>query len=278
MIDKTEFAAIDIEVKNAINNTLDNIRTKSLDNYVLFLADAEYKAEYDNEQNQFSPFVIDNRMDFYKDESRLKFLSEFLTTYYTFVPPQTSVDNNQYRLHIELMAYTHIWESKPFLKKLHRLAHFDNMEEYNWNVIVPEMGNPGKHEFIRNDIRKTFKNNGNPLFDVIKNGYHSSLRNAFAHSDYAFDTINNSNRIWLDNYKGQNWELQEISFDDWSKRFVYSALLSYYLFTISHSKRTSLVQDLGTDTYKIKHPTKNGTFNEVEIEYRQEHNGFNFKR
>lgn len=277
MINKSEFSKIEIEVKNAILTTLDNIKTKTLDNYILFLADAEYKAEYDSPQIRISPFIIDNRMDFYKDESRLKFLSEFLNAYYNFAPPKTSVDNNEYRLHIELMAYTHIWESKPFLKKLHRLAHINNLEEYNWNVIVPEMGNSGKHKFIRNDIRKTFEKNGNPLFDIIKNGYHSSLRNAFAHSDYAFHTTNNSNSIWLDNFKGENWELQEISFDDWSKRFVYSALLSYYLFTVSHNKRASLIQDIGTDTYKIKHPTKNGTFNEVEIEYRQEHNGFNFK-
>lgn len=278
MIKKTEFAAIDTEVKKAISDTLDSIKAKSLGNYVLFLADGEYKAEYDTPQNKFSAFVIDNRMDYYKDESRLQFLAKFLNTYYTFAPPQTSTDDDQYRLHLELMAYTHIWESKPFLKKLHRLAHLDNSEEYNWNVIVPEMGNPGKHEFIRDDIRTTFQNNGNPMYDVIKKGYHSSLRNAFAHSEYAFDTMNGNTRIWLDNYKGKNWELQEISFDDWSKRFVYSALLSFYLFTITHQKRKSLIQDLGTDTYTIKHPKKDGTTNDVEIVYRQDSNGFNFKR
>jgi hypothetical protein len=278
MINKTEFAVIDAEVKKAISDTLENIKTKSPGNYVLFLADGEYKAEYNTPQNQFSPFVIDNRMDFYKDENRLQFLSQFLNSYYTFVPPQTNTDDAQYRLHIELMAYTHIWESKPFLKKLHRFAHLDNLEEYNWDVVVPEIGNPGKHEFIRDDIRTTFQNNGNPMYEVIKKGYHSSLRNAFAHSEYAFDTINGNTRIWLDNYKGKNWELQEISFDEWSKRFVYSALLSFYLFTLSHHSRTSLIQDLGTDTYRIKHPTKSGATNDVDIVYRQDSNGFNFKR
>lgn len=42
--------------------------------------------------------------------------------------------------------------------------------------------------------------------------------------------------------------------------------------------RMSLTQNLGTDTYRIKHPNKHGTFNEVDIEYRQENSGFIFKR
>lgn len=275
MITKADFAEIDNEVKKCINDTLDNIKAKSPDNYILLLADAEYKKEYDNPQIKFSPYVIDNRIDYYNDESRLKFLSTFLNTHYTFRPPQTDVDNDEQRLHIELMVYTHIWESKPFLKKLYRLTHLDNLEQYCWDVNLPEMG---KHDFIRNDIRKTLEQNSNPLSEVIKKGFHTSLRNAFAHSEYSFDTMNGNTRICLDNYKGENWELQEITFDDWSKRFVYSSLLSFYLFTLTHQRRTTLVQDLGSNTYAIKHPSKDGALKVVEIEYRPEHNGFNFKR
>jgi hypothetical protein len=274
MISRQEFATIDKEVKESIQQTLDNLKVKSVGNYVLFLADGEYKKEYDNLQTKFSPFVIDNRIDKYKDETRLTFLTNFLATFYSFPISKNSTDDNEQRIHMELMIYSHIWESKPFLKKLHRLTHLDNNEEYNWAVEVPDMG---KHDFIRNDIRKTLEVNHNPLAKVIKNGFHTSLRNAFAHSDYSFDTVNNNRRIWLHNFNGEAWELQEISFHDWSKRFVYSSLLSFYLLDLTHKNRTALTQDLGTDTFQIKHPSNDRTLSKVNIVYRPEHDDFNFQ-
>lgn len=275
MITRQRFAEIDNEIKDSIQKALDKLKAKRPDNYVLFLADGEYKSEYNNPQNSFSPFVIDNRMDKYKDQTRLMFLSNFLTTFYAFPSSQNNTDDNEQRLHMELMIYSHIWESKPFLKKLHRLSHLNNNEEYNWNVIVPDMG---KHDFIRNDIRKTLEANHNPLATIIKKGFHTSLRNAFAHSDYSFDTMNDNKRIWLDNYNGEAWELQEISFDDWSERFVYSSLLSFYLLDLTHENRIALTSDFRTDTFAIQHPTKNGGLSTVNIIYRQEHDGFNFQR
>lgn len=274
MITRQEFANIDKEVKDCIQRTLDNIRANSVDNYVLFLADGEYKKEYTDPRLKISPFVIDDRMDKYKDETRLTFLSNFLTTFYSFPASQNNTDDNEQRLHMELMIYSHIWESKPFLKKLHRLAHLDNNEEYNWNVIVPDMG---KHDFIRNDIRKTFETNHNPLAELVKKGFHTSLRNAFAHSDYSFDSMDNVRRIWLENYSGEAWELREILFDNWSARFVYSALLSFYLLDLTHKNRINLIKDFGTDTFNIKHPSKSGTLNNINIIYRLAHVTFNFQ-
>lgn len=275
MITRQDFANIDIEIKQSIQNTLNTLRNSSQEDYVLFLADGEYRKEYDTPQSTLNPNVIDNRIDRYKDETRLTFLSNFLSLFYAFPNTQTSTDDNEQRLHMELMIYSHIWEAKPFLKKLYRLAHLSNNEPYQWNVTIPDMS---KHDFIRNDIRKTFSNKGNNLAEIIKKGFHTSLRNAFAHSDYSFDTMNNNRRIWLDNYNGQAWELQEISFDDWSIRFVYSALLSYYLLSLTHKNRTELIDALGTDTYQIKLPTKAQPFTIVNIKYRKEHDGFNFER
>lgn len=271
MIKRQRFAEIDKEVKDCIQQTLNNLKAKSPENYVLFLADGEYKKEYDNLQTTFSPFVIDNRIDRYKDHTRLTFLFNFLTTFYKFPTSQNSTDDNEQRIHMELMSYSHIWESKPFLKKLHRLSHLDNNEDYNWSVIVPDMG---KHDFIRKGIRETLEANNNPLAMVIKKGFHTSLRNAFAHSDYSFDTMNGNKRIYLDNYTGQAWELQEISFDDWSERFVYSSLLSFHLLDLTHKNRIALVTDFGTDTFTIKHPSKSDILNYINITYTQKHDSF----
>ena len=275
MITRADFATIDMEIKDSIEKVLDDLRKSIPEDYILFLADGEYKKEYDNAATKFSPYVIDNRMDKIKDESRLRFLSEFLTTFYAFPTSQVSTDDNEQRMHMELMIYTHIWESKPFLKKLYRLAHLNNGEEYEWGVNLPEMG---KHDFIRNDIRQTFQDKGSPIADIIRKGFHTSLRNAFAHSEYIFDNMNNNRRIILTNYNGEAWELQDISYNDWSKRFVYSALLSYYLLKITHDHRTKLIETFGKDVFQIKHPDRKKHLHKRPIKYRKEVDGFNFEK
>jgi hypothetical protein len=275
MITRTDFAAIDAEIKKSIDDTLNTLRATNQNDYALFLADGEYKKEYETSPLNLNPNVIDYRMDRYKDASRLEFLSDFLSTFYAFPSSQTATDDNHQRLHMELMVYSHIWEAKPFLKKLYRLAHQCNGEQYIWDVNIPDMG---KHDFIRNDIRKIFEDNGNSLFQIIKNGFHTSLRNAFAHAEYFFDTMNGNKRIILDNFNGQAWELQEISFDDWSKRFVYSALLSYHLLSLTHKHRPELIESTGTDLFQIKQPSKVNGFNMVWIKYTKEHDRFNFEQ
>jgi len=276
MITKADFALIDAEIKDCLQKTLDDIKINSLHNYIIFLADGEYKPEYEKSKVISNPYVIDNRIDYYKDSTRLDFLVNFLKNYYSFPAGQVETDDNNFRISMELMIYCHVWESKSFLKKLYRLAHISNGEEYNWNVVVPEMG---KHDFIRNDIRATLEKKNNCLAEIIKRGFHTSLRNAFAHSEYSIDTINGNRRIWLDTYTGKSWDIQEISFDDWSKRFVYTALLSYHLLKITHINRTNLISDFGTNKFTIKHPNKDESISDREILYREEpEDAFNFLR
>jgi len=86
------------------------------------------------------------------------------------------------------------------------------------------------------------------------------------------------NIIHLDNYKGASWELQEVSFDEWSQRFVYSVLLSFNLLTVTHEKRMSLIDDFGTNEFLIGQPAKkSGEILETTIIYRKEHDNFHFK-
>lgn len=275
MITRNDFAAIDTEIKQVITTTLDDLRIANLNGYLLFLADAEYKPEYDSPHSNLNPNVIENKMDWYKDEARIRFLAEFLSTFYHFKVPQTETDDNIQRLHMELMIYSHIWEAKPFLKKLYRLAHLTNGEDYAWSVTIDDMG---KHKFIRDDIRQAFQDNDNAIADIIRSGFHTSLRNAFAHSEYWFDTMNDHNRIILDNFKdAYPGELDQVSFNEWSRRFVYSALFSYHFFHIAHLKRQSLVADTGTHIYTIQLPNKcGGSTSAVEIIYRQQHDAFGF--
>ena len=90
------------------------------------------------------------------------------------------------------MIYSHIWESKPFLKSLYRLGHGLKGENYHWKLTVPTKI---KHLFITANIRDIFSESNSKLADIIQLSYHSSLRNAFAHSDYYFETMNDINSI-----------------------------------------------------------------------------------
>jgi hypothetical protein len=270
-----EFTKINEEVKTSINEVLDYVKKTRLDNYILYLGDGDYKKEYDTPNYKFSPYCIDNRIDILNDNSRISFLTNFLKTFYSFPNSQNVVDDNEYRIQMEMMVYTHLWESKHFLRKLYRLAHIGNDEEYNWKISVPEMG---KHNFIRNDIRKTLEKKNRLLAEVIKNGFHTSLRNAFAHSDYFLDTVFQNPRIILTNYGGENWELEQISYDDWSRRFSYSVALSYHLLNINQEARISVSKEFNTNEFVIKHPKQNIAYENVKVYYHENGNSFAFSK
>jgi hypothetical protein len=273
MITKIRFGEIDSEVKTCLNQVFDFMKKKFEMNYVLLLAEGEYWERYSKMSGNLNPFVIDSRMDRYKDETRLTFLTEFLTQYYSFGNGNQEVADVLYRMHNELMVYCHIWESKPFLKKLFRISSIVAGEEYDWHVEVPDMS---KHKFIIDVIRPKFENDLPCLVDIMKKGFHKSLRNAFAHSEYSFDTMNDHKRIWLDTYTGKSWDIQEISFNDWSERFVYSALFCYHTLSINYKRRSTLIEDLGRDEFEIDHPNSRGTKDKVKIKYDKEHDNISF--
>jgi len=155
------------------------------------------------------------------------------------------------------MVYSQVWEALAFLKKLDRLVRIALGYSYDWKISVPPMG---KHNFIL--ATKTESQKGNlKLWDVLDNSFHSQIRNAFAHSDYSIDEI--GKRIWFYNYSGKGWEMKEISFDDWSKRFAYTILLVHRLFEIHYERREKLPQKMGVSTFKINLPLEKRGFNRL---------------
>jgi hypothetical protein len=262
MITSQDFNNIQQEVVSAINETLNFIRDNHFSNYILYLADGEFRVEHVDNQ-QFSPWLIDYRVDWHLDTTRYNFLVTFLQQHYTF-EDGSSVDNDKYRIQMEMMIYMHIWESKSYLKRLKRLSQLANAGNYLWSVDVPDMG---KHDFIRNEIRNQFRDADNNLSDIISKGFHTSIRNAFAHSEYTIEQLGQANDINFLNYGGAPWELQGLNFDTWSKRYSYSVLLSYHILKSFHDRRTNLIADCGTDTFSIDHPQRDGPSQAVNIKY-----------
>jgi hypothetical protein len=273
MITLDEFRSIDNEVKTAVVQLLDFVKEKCRDhNYILLLADGEFKPDLIGSHLNLNPYVIDYYMDIKHDSDRMEFWTEFLRQNYAFPNGATQVEDNNFRLHLELMIYTHMWESTTFLKRLFRLALLAHEDDYAWDVTVPEMQ---KHLFIRNQIRDKLQGKGLMLANVISKGFHTSLRNAFAHSQYSFNEYQHC--IDLHTYKGDpTWDIKLITYNDWSKRFAYSIFLNYHLQNHIHMRRISLVEDFGKDQFLIIHPINPRKFIVRKLYYDIERDGFSF--
>lgn len=269
MITFADFKTIDEEVKQAVNEALDYLKTKSM-YYVLYLANGDYKASLLDSHLKLNPNVIDSREDTYKDKDRRKFLVDFMDTLYSF-PNGQATEDNESRLHMELMIYTHIWESKPFLKQLYRFSLLCQGKTYPWEIDIPDMS---KHSLIREQVRNPLKDRGLTIANVIEKGFHTSLRNAFAHSEYSFNE--HSRKIILYTYSGKNWDFPEITYDDWSKRFLYSVLIAYHYQNSLYERRSSIIAVFGKNRFVINLPMSLNRIRAVYIKYDPIFDTFNF--
>jgi hypothetical protein len=268
MIRRGEFKRIEIEVQNAIYEAFEyaKIKEKNTNDYILFLSNAHFMDSL--VVTGTNPYTIDYRLDNLNDEVRLSNLMEYLNHNYSFQAENT-VDS-KFSLSLELMIYTHMWESKPYLKILKKLSDLCDSQDYNWNVSVPDMG---KHTFIRDDIRNIFKNHNLNIHEIITKGFHTSLRNAFAHSEYVLGW--NDPKINLLNYGGASWELQDITFDDWTKRFCYTFLLGYKIQEKFHEEKQKLTD--GEPGYRVLLKDKDGNNVNGKLLYDKERNSFRGK-
>ncbi|AEK23101.1 Hypothetical protein Ccan_09830 [Capnocytophaga canimorsus Cc5] len=258
MITKERFSNIYTEIETAIKETFKSLSENCPNEFALFLANAEYVEKY--EKTKVFPYVIDYIVDEYREETREQFLIDFLNRYYSFKEEDNRIENDNYRRNIELMIYTHIWEATNFLKYLHRLSYLVKDGQYQWKVEIPDMQ---KYKFIQK-IKSNLSNNN--LSNIIERSYHSSLRNAFAHSQYIFHTMNGEEKIKLLNYGDEKWELEDISFNDWTERFVNSFLLNYLLYKIIRDCRkninpsTQFSVNINTIMLKFRYNEQNDSF------------------
>lgn len=263
MIRRLRFRQIKIEVETAVNELFQKAKENQSNNdYYLFLCIAQYIKAYE-EIDDVNPYTIDYRVDGYNDELRLNTLIDYINHQYSFQGANT-VDTG-FSITLELMMYSHMWESKPVLKQLKRLVDLVESESYNWDIEVPDMS---KHTFIREEIRDKFQAKNLKIHEVITKGYHSQLRNAFAHSDYYLDF--ETPKIDLLNYKEPSWQIKNIKFDDWTERFCYTFILSYAL----HNKFQEERRSLDSGDYSVMLKDKNGVNKNGKITYDKERNGF----
>lgn len=237
MITTIEYNKISKNAHNAVFDVFNHVKSRSLENFIVIISDLVYKSIDGNPKCYC--FDTDSNQ---KEHTRLTFFQDFLNGYYTF-NGQEKIEDDKYRSHIEMMVYSHIWESEAFLKKLYQLSYVAEHNKIDWNPLVPEMK---KDTFINDVICKGFENCGLKLSRVIKDGYDESIRNAFAHSDYILDEYEKYIKIVHEGSKRD-----KVSYDDWTKRFVYSFMINYYVLVIMRDSRKMLFGEFGTNEFGI---------------------------
>lgn len=61
--------------------------------------------------------------------------------------------DSKFTLTIELIIYTHLWESKHNLSNFKKLADLISSNSYDWNVAIP---GDSKYKFVKKNIRNIF--------------------------------------------------------------------------------------------------------------------------
>lgn len=160
--------------------------------------------------------VIDYQLDRYYDKTREGFYLRYLNRNYRKEGFHYDGDDGIDDLSIEMMIYDHLWDSSYFLKSLLRISSVLSGDGYLWNPQIPEKG---KWTFINTQIIEPLIKNGIALGQIVKAGYSSDIRNAFAHSLYNIDKENRT--ITIRPKSG----MKTISFDDFQTKFLYSVIL-----------------------------------------------------
>lgn len=201
------------EVEAAIEEVFEYIRTNDYNSFVLLIGRGEVFPGLKNTEG--SDCVMDYQMDRYHDETRERFYLNYLNRNYRRDGFDYSGKSGIDDLSIEMMIYTHLWESYYFLKSLKRIASIVNGDNYLWEVVIPD---GGKCSFVKGVIT-AFQEKKLKLGDIIEKGYNSDIRNSFAHALYNVDVFVKT--ITLRPRRGE----RTITFSDFQQKFLYSVIL-----------------------------------------------------
>lgn len=221
---------IEYEVSCAIEEALVALCDISQPNFCLLIARAGVEPKLESIGK--SRYVMDNAMDVYHDETRQQFYLNYLNANYRKGVLNYTEKDGLDKLYVEMMIYSHLWDSQRFLKDIYRLATMIAGKPYDWELDL-EDGLP--YTGMRDDIIAPLKAKGLRLGDIIDASYSSHIRNSFAHS--VFDIDIQSQQIHLRSKHIKNNSDSLLSFDVFQEKFLHSVFLCYCLTNIIENNR-----------------------------------------
>lgn len=238
MITRERFHQINEEVKQAYVEAFDCAKKneKNQNDYIQFLARVFYDETMTNPR--FTPWQVDRDLERILDHDRVEFVLQYLNENYNFKDSESF--DSKYSLSIELMIYSHLWESQHHLANLKKLADLCDSKPYDCAVKIPM---DTKYKFVKNNIREIFKKHNLKIYSIMNDCYKSQFRNAFAHSLYHFSI--NGNFIVFENFNGKDANIERISFDEWTEIFLKTVLI-HHVFT-EHLEKAKMNLESGKE-------------------------------
>lgn len=243
-----EYKILRKEVLETIKYIFCQMKKRDFKSYALFLASA-YKDELYRRIPPYVPFATEYVFDQYIDETRNSFMSEYLVSFVDCLrnPNSLMFFSQSYNINLQLMIYTHIWESKLFLKRMVRMANILAGNGYVWDIpFVHKNRNDQeidikKGQLISNTILSLLRKSDDIVYQFLSSLYDSNLRNSFAHSMYMIDE--NEKKIkTIEN--AFNCFDKSIGFSQWEDDFVKIALFSYHFSLMLDSYREEVMIEL----------------------------------
>ena len=206
------------EILLAIEDSFVTIAKNDYISYILYIGRADIIPEL--KANIGTSCVIDYQLDRYYDETREAFYVHYLNRNYSREGFRYDGESGIDDLSIEMMIYSHLWDSSYFLKSLYRLSCILCGEGYQWSPNIPENG---KYKFIKNNIMDPLQKRNFSLGNIVAKAFDSNIRNAFAHSLYNVDV--KCRNIYTRTRQGN----KTYTFDEFQSLFLYSVILMYNL-------------------------------------------------
>ena len=232
------------EVREAIQEAFTCAFHTNSGSFVLFLARGDYDHRF--EEDQFahldpkpSPYCLDYMLDSYKDETRDKFYIRYLNRRYKNDDFKYQGEDGIDDLCVEMMIYSHVWESEAFLKHLYRLSNIVSGKEfYDWDVSgIKFHGHP-----LIMETKERFKDACPKLYKIIDASYTGYIRDCFAHSLFNVDEDARIIELYSDRVKN-DLNLSRLGFDEFQARFLFTVELCYELSRMFHETRKALIKD-----------------------------------
>ena len=211
---QSKIITIQNEIFEAIDEAFNAMAQIDYNSYVLFLGRADMIPGL--KQHQGTDCVIDYNLDKFYDETRAQFYIRYLRRNYDKDGFAYKGDSGIDDMHIELMIYSHLWDSSDFIKSLIRIASVVSGKGYIWQVGIDWKD---KDKFMARNIIEPLQEHGLKLGNLVGRYYDSSVRNAFAHSLYYIDAEQRS--ITVRPRKG----MKTLTFDEFQSLFLYSVIL-----------------------------------------------------
>lgn len=250
---------IEFKISSAIEEALILLSNISQPNYCLLIARAGVNLLLENIGK--SRYIIDNAEDVYYDETRQQFYLNYLNANYRHGILNYSEKDGLDKLYVEMMIYSHLWDSQRFLKDIYRIATMISGKPYDWEL---DLEDGLSYKEMKDEVIMPLKANKLKLGEIIDSCYSSHIRNSFAHS--LFDIDVQSRKIHLRSKHIKTYEDSLLTFDAFQNKFLHSIFLCYCLANIieTHRLKTAMANTAITDAFIAPNGRKMQLFGEVK--------------